>query len=221
MGSDDFTYVVQDPDGARGTGVVHIAILAAPLGMAVGDPVHNTQTGLFEQRVTIVNNGALALAALRIDITGLRSNIVVWNASGTNDGVPFITYNRSLDPGQSVVVRIEYYVPDRGSFSPVIDVVPVPPAAPKTASGTEGVAISRSFMDNRIPDEPRYVIEFASTPGRIYTIIYTDDLKTWKTAVPAVTASANRTQWYDDGPPKTDSRPAEQGTRFYRVIESP
>ena len=83
------------------------------------------------------------------------------------------------------------------------------------------MVIDKSFWDTRIPGEPRYVIEFASVPGKTYTIVYSDDMKSWKTAVPAVTASANRTQWYDDGPPKTDSWPGERGKRFYRVVESP
>jgi hypothetical protein len=34
-------------------------------------------------------------------------------------------------------------------------------------------------------------------------------------------AAADRTQWYDDGPPKTLSKPLTNGTRFYRVILAP
>ena len=43
---------------------------------------------------------------------------------------------------------------------------------------------------------------------------------TWKVATPSVTANANVTQWYDDGPPKTDSKPLSVNSRFYRVIQN-
>jgi hypothetical protein len=36
--------------------------------------------------------------------------------------------------------------------------------------------------------------------------------------VPVITAPANRVQWIDAGPPKTDSNPAQQTARYYRVI---
>jgi len=39
-------------------------------------------------------------------------------------------------------------------------------------------------------------------------------------ATPSVTANANVTQWYDDGPPKTDSKPTAINPRFYRVIQN-
>jgi hypothetical protein len=94
----------------------------------------------------------------------------------------------------------------------------MPASLPPVQGG--GVVIDRTFMDMRIPGEPRYVVEFTSTPGRIYTIIYSDDLKTWKAATPSITATANRTQWYDDGAPKTDSKPGVKSIRFYRCIEA-
>jgi hypothetical protein len=46
-------------------------------------------------------------------------------------------------------------------------------------------------------------------------------MQTWKTANPIITAPANRVQWYDDGPPKTESKPTSIGSRFYRVMELP
>jgi len=101
-------------------------------------------------------------------------------------------------------------------------------AAPETAAvptpqppaDGNGVVIDRTFMDLRIPGEPRYVLEFTSVPGRIYTIIYSDDLQSWKAATPSITATANRTQWYDDGAPKTDAKPSAKSVRFYRCVET-
>ena len=39
-------------------------------------------------------------------------------------------------------------------------------------------------------------------------------------AIPAITATGNRIQWLDDGPPKTESKPGLIGQRFYRLFES-
>jgi hypothetical protein len=53
-------------------------------------------------------------------------------------------------------------------------------------------------------------------------IIYSDDdMVTWQVATPSITANATATQWYDDGPPKTDSKPFSIPSRFYRVIAVP
>lgn len=221
IGADTFTYIVQDAQGARATGMVMVTVLPAPIGLRVDPMVLNFQTGLFEQRVTVTNEGAMALAAFRLDVLRVPPGVVVWNASGTLNGVPFLQYNRTLEPGATVSLRVEYYIPDRQPFTTSYRVIPTPAASPKPPMEGTGIVIDRAFLDTRLPEEPRYVIEFASTPGRTYTVIYSDDMKSWKTAVPAITTSGNRTQWYDDGPPKTDSRPVIQGTRFYRVVESP
>ena len=66
----------------------------------------------------------------------------------------------------------------------------------------------------------RFIIEFSSTPGSHYAVQYTSDMETWKTATPIITAPANKVQWYDDGPPKTESKPTT-GSRFYRVMQLP
>jgi hypothetical protein len=221
IGADTFTYIVQDAQGARATGTVMVTVVPAPLGLRIEPMVLNFQTGLFEQRVTVTNEGNMAISAFRLDVLNLPPGVVVWNATGTNNAIPFLHYNRTLEPGAIASLRVEYYIPDRRPFPGSYRVIPMPPAAPKPPMEGTGVVIDKSFWDTRIPGEPRYVIEFASVPGKTYTIVYSDDMKSWKTAVPAVTASANRTQWYDDGPPKTDSRPVDRVKRFYRVVESP
>ena len=189
-----------------------------PLAASETAPVFNPQTGLFEQRVTINNKGSTTVPALQLCITGLRTNIRVWNASGTNAGVPYLQLNSPIDPGQTRTVRIEYYVPDRRAFTPVITMKTVMPVAAAPVSSAGSVDIDRCFMDSRAGEEPRFVIEFTSIPGRTYTIIYSDDTTNWAAATPSVTATANRTQWYDDGSPKTVSRPASKTSRFYRVL---
>jgi hypothetical protein len=67
----------------------------------------------------------------------------------------------------------------------------------------------------------RFLIEFSAIPGARYAVQYSSDMQTWKTANPIITAPANRVQWYDDGPPKTESKPSDIGSRFYRVMALP
>ena len=83
------------------------------------------------------------------------------------------------------------------------------------------MSITNSFLDSRSTSGNRFVIEFNSVPGRTYTIEYSDDLVTWNIAVPSIVASANVTQWYDDGPPKTLSKPSAVPARYYRVFLDP
>ncbi|WP_040549672.1 carboxypeptidase regulatory-like domain-containing protein [Pedosphaera parvula] len=205
-------------DGTGAGSQVITAVTGPQFGILGGAIALNPQTGLYEQRVTITNSSASTVAAVRLNVGGLRTGVRLYNASGTNGVKPFVQYNAPLNPGQTVVFTLEYYVPDRKPFTSVLDVEAVLPAQSAPAQGN-GLSITRSFIDTRIAGNPRLVIEFATVPGKTYTIIYSDDnLQTWKVATPSVTATANVTQWYDDGPPKTDSSPSQGGNRFYRVI---
>ena len=220
VGQDSFRYVINDGKGHSATGVVMITVIAAALPIFEEAAVFNPQTGLFEQRVTVANESSNTIAAFQLCISNLRSNIQCRSAFAKTNGTNFVQVNRAINPNTSVVVRVEYYVPDRRPFTPVIALKTVMPTSQPATNGV-GVAIDRCFLDTRIANEPRYVIEFTSTPAKAYTIIYSDDMRSWKAATPTVTATASRTQWYDDGPPKTDSKPAVKGVRFYKVIQAP
>lgn len=65
------------------------------------------------------------------------------------------------------------------------------------------------------------LVEFATIPGRIYAVQYSSDMVNWQTALPVITAPANRVQWIDAGPPGTSSSPAQASVRYYRVILLP
>jgi len=114
---------------------------------------------------------------------------------------------------------LEFYASDRQPFTNAFEVQAVLPSSTST-NGPLGVAIDHVFIDSVTAESPRFIIEFTSIPGRTYTIIYSDDgLVTWQAATPTITANANRTLWYDDGPPKTGSKPLSNMSRMYRVIE--
>ena len=162
------------------------------------------------------------IAATRLYVSNVSTNATFHNPSGTNGGIPYAQYNSPLNPGQTVVFTLEFFVPNRRPFTNTLTLEAVLPVTAGTNSGTNGINISRAFVDSRPPNAPRFVIEFPSTVGRVYTILYRDSLTSpWKVATPSVTAGSTRTQWYDDGPPKTDGPPLTNGSRYYRVIEAP
>jgi hypothetical protein len=216
-GLDAFAYVVEDPFGARATGVVSVVVAPPELAMVAGTNVFNPQTGLFEQRVAVTNTGVATVAAVRVLAGGLPAGVRLWNASGTNEGLPYVQHNSPLNPGAGVRFTLEYYVPDRAPFDPTLQAEAVLAAVTGVQPAT-GVAVTNSFIDLRQPGNSRFVIEFATLVGRSYTVLYSQDLTNWHAATPSLTATSTRTQWYDDGPPKTPSKPASSGSRFYRVL---
>ncbi|HEX5220995.1 MAG TPA: Ig-like domain-containing protein [Verrucomicrobiae bacterium] len=232
VGTVNLNYCATNLTGDSGSALITVAVTASPLPTftlsQVTDPV-NPQTGLIEQRVTITNSGTTTASAVRLLVGNInsplgvpRTNVWLYNATGTNvDSRPYVLYNAPLDPGQFVTLTLEFVVPDRRPFTNSLEAVAVLPVANVASTGGGGVLIDRWFGDNRF-SIPRYVIEWVSIPGRRYTVIYSDDnLATWKTATPSVTAVNTRTQWYDDGPPKTTGAPSSLGSRYYRVILAP
>ena len=51
-----------------------------------------------------------------------------------------------------------------------------------------------------------------------YTLQYSSDTLNWISVYPSLLGTGATIQWIDDGPPKTESLPSTEGTRFYRVI---
>jgi uncharacterized repeat protein (TIGR01451 family) len=230
--SGDYTNIVSeiattyDPNATNNSGVlpasrVRTTVAPAQFTFLAGSPVFNPQTGLFEETVTVTNNGSITVLGFRLNIGGLRSGVSLWNANGTNNGVPYINYNFPLDPSNATTVVLEFFDPTRLPFTNTVSIEVITPAN-LSYTGTNGsVAVSRVFMDTRLTNDTRFVIEFASTPGKTYAVIYNGSLTgtNWLVATPSVKANANVTQWYDDGPPKTISKPTSVLTRFYRVIQ--
>ncbi len=196
---------------------VQTRALAGLFNWLQGTPIFNPQTGLYEETVIVTNISSGTIPAIRLNVNILTPGISLFNAVGTNNGVPFVRYNLPIDPSNTVTFVLEFYDPLRVPFTNTLSVTALsqPVISP---AGTNGyISVDKSFMDTRIPGNDRFLIEFTTTPGKVYTIIYSDDLVTWKVATPSVHASANITQWYDDGPPKTDSKSA---ARYYRVFQN-
>src|SRR6185503_76173 len=212
-GTYQLTAKATDDEGATAlSSPVNITVIDC-LPLSSDAPKMNWQTTLFEQKVRITNPTLTQLSAVRVSVRGLREGTRVYNASGDLEGVPVVTYSQPLDPGQTAELTIEYYAVDRQTPQAQLCAKPVFPPAPSRQDGTP-VKIERTLW---LPDGT-FMIEFSAVPGQVYTIEYSNDLSTWKTVTPSGTSGANRIQWIDNGPPKTESFPSERVTRYYRVI---
>lgn len=182
----------------------------------VSPQTYNPQTGLMEQTVRLENAGTNSVAAARVFVGGLTN--VLFNAVGTNAGNPFVVVAGPIASGGFVDLVLEIFLPTR---TPVAN--PVLGAAAITAT-TNAPPTTLPPNLTRIVDlgGGSVLVEFESVPGRSYTVVYADNV-TFTNALaaqPPVVAPANRTQWIDDGPPKTISR-ITNGLRFYRVFLNP
>jgi uncharacterized repeat protein (TIGR01451 family) len=188
-------------------------LIATNLSPMVFDP----QTGLMNQTIRLSNIGTNAVASARVIVSGLTNRL--YNAVGTNNGNPFVVYGNTLDTNQSVDMVLEYFVPTR---LPIVVsnsqylAVGIPAVDFTVPGGTNGTFL----ITTNVAYPNAMLIEFESVPGRTYTVYYSDDpaFTTVLAAQPSITAQANKTQWIDDGPPKTVSLPS---TRFYRVFRNP
>ncbi|MDB6125532.1 MAG: hypothetical protein JWQ71_4525 [Pedosphaera sp.] len=182
---------------------------------AVSPITLNPQTGLFEQTVRIINNSQSTINAARLLVQALPADVRVYNASGSVSGTPFLQYNLALPPGAAGDLQIEYYRLNRRNIPQPAFIVQETTRLSVTATGPF-IKINRNVQ---LPGG-RILIEFSAIRGHRYAVQYSSDRQNWKTATPIITAPSNRVQWYDDGPPKTESKPTP-GSRFYRIMVLP
>jgi hypothetical protein len=199
-----------------GTGTGGVIVSTNVFVSAISPITLNPQTGLFEQTIRLTNSSPNAIAAVRLLIQDLPADVQVYNASGSTNGTPYLQYNLPLAPGAAVDFLIEYYRANRQAIpQPTFVAQEITPVS-VTETGPV-IAIGRNVQ----LESGRFLIEFSAIPGRRYAVQYSSDMTSWKTANPIITAPANRVQWYDDGPPKTESKPTAAGSRFYRIMELP
>jgi uncharacterized repeat protein (TIGR01451 family) len=199
-----------------------------------GTNAFNPQTQLYEEFVSVTNIGQAVVHALRLSIGGLRSGVTLYNATGTNNGVPYVEYDPPYDSplnpypqaNNSVTFTLEFFVADRRPFTNSLTATAIIAPVTSPVNGIQVNIIQQGFNDQRNPGNWRYLVEFTSIPGRTYTVEYTDDfMVTWHFATPSILASTTSTFWYDDGPPVTLAPPPNTGgnatSRLYRVLLNP
>lgn len=189
-----------------------IAFLPADLSITVLSQKINRQTGLLEMLVQVLNNAATNVPAVRVLATNLPSNTWLYNAVGTNSGVPFVSYNAPILANSAINLTLEFYRIPRAILTNYVPTYQALPFVSISAPATNGTPVTKALMTTN-----GFLIEFAATVGKTYTILYSDDgFTTTLAAQPAITAPANRVQWIDSGPPKTISN---SPARLYRVRE--
>lgn len=62
-------------------------------------------------------------------------------------------------------------------------------------------------------------LEFPATPGLWYRVSYTSDLIRWVDCPTPMQATGTALYWTDSGPPGTETHPAGEPSRFYRIRE--
>jgi uncharacterized repeat protein (TIGR01451 family) len=177
----------------------------------------NRQTGLFEQRIRLSNRGAVPVPIASVWVSGLPVGVSLHNAIDVLAGSYSVQTMQGLDAGESVEFLLEFYAANRQPFAA--------PTLTPTASGVTFPPIPAGVMlipdpSRQLPDG-RFMIEFASIPGQAYAIQYSSDMTNWRDVHPFITTAGTRVRWLDDGPPKTESKPEQLGSRFYRVVLLP
>ena len=216
---------VIDTNAVNDTATTNLAVEPLLTGSLVASHLDamtfNPQTGLMEQTVRLTNNGTNAVPSSRIIVSDLTNRL--YNAVGTNDGDPFVVYGATLPGGQSVDLLLEYFVPTRQPIT--VDNLQLHPfemsAFNLTAPAGTPLPAPAPWLVWLSPG--RVLLEFESTPGRTYTVLYRDGSigSNEMAAQPSLVAPANRVQWIDAGPPGTIARPDTVSARFYRVIQNP
>jgi hypothetical protein len=181
----------------------------------------NPQTGLFEWTVVLQNISTNTILAVQLLFPSLPADVQVYNASGFTNGIPYVQYNLPLAPNATVSFLVEFYIDNRDTnFQPNFSTFLVQETTPVSVPAPLGTAFSINSITNI---NGRILIEFTAIPGRSYAVQYRATItNSWETASPTnFFAPANRVQWYDDGPPETETNPTNVPSRFYRVIQLP
>jgi uncharacterized repeat protein (TIGR01451 family) len=215
VGSYQLTARATDNMGLSATSsVVNITVLDHP-PIAGGPATLNRQNGLFEQSVTITNPTPYTFTSVRVWIEDLAPLVYVFNATGTNGGIPYIDYLLPIAGGATGSFVIEYYVASR--------IPPTPTLVPQVLGADYGSAKlppSAPVIDAcQHMTDGTFQISFFASAGYNYSIQYCSSLGgTWKTSPQAIAGAGSQVHWTDSGPPLTDSPPSTQATRFYRIM---
>lgn len=173
------------------------------------------QSGLFTNSVLVTNTGPNTIAAVRLYILNLPSDVQVYDVAGyTTNGTPYVQYNFPVAPAASVDMWIQYYRASRLPFL-MPTYVPQDLTNAVTLSVTNGRPVA---LNNIVMLNGKILIGFYASPGRTYAVQYSTNMIAWQTASPFIVAPANYVQWYDEGPPATETL---SNTRYYRAFVMP
>jgi len=197
---------------------VQVVPAEAPTVTVLGNMTLNFQDGSQWLSNVVCNPINSHADAVRVYIHNLTNSAVsVINASGTNNGVPYIESPAAIQPGScwTNVIKFKVSAPHVGIY-PILTVELVP--VPNAAGSPAGLPVP--MLPAKMLQNGTFLVEFASTNGATYYVQYSSDMLNWNTSFPAITGTGQHLQWIDSGPPATSSLPAANVQRFYRVIQA-
>ena len=176
VGTYAFQAIATDDRGLTATSSVVSIMVVTNAIVATGPAVLNRQNGLFEQFVTVSNRTTQTWPnGLRISVYKLDTTNQVWNASGTNNGVPYLDRIMSIPPGGVVTNVVQYYVPNpRTVPDATLVATPLPFTVPTVVPH-----ITRLLPTG----EGTFAVQFPTTAGRFYFVQHSTNLVHW-TALP-------------------------------------
>jgi hypothetical protein len=200
-------------DASQGTVLVALPTFGSYIPTAKVNP----QTGLYVETVLVTNLTQIPIPGFLAEVTKIPTGITLYNSQGTTNGYPFVTYNYPVTTGGVIPITLEFNNPKRIAFTNGLVIVPFMGSYPTNSSTTTNIIqVYYNYYTNN-----SYVLDFQTTPGHTYSVLYTPTYQgsntQWKIAQPSTTATANYTIWIDSGPPNTDSKPSD--SRYYELIE--
>jgi uncharacterized repeat protein (TIGR01451 family) len=220
--TNSYSFIARATDNMGATGnsdPLSISVIERPPLRLLGGITFNPQDGLFHLTNVVVNPTYSIFNAVRVRVEGITNPIIVMNASGYTNGIPYVQSSTPILPGTSWTNVIKFYVPI-GALIPNPKLVPelITPA-PNIVALTNGTAqkITRGlFLRDRT-----FMLEFVTTANRTYYIQYSSDMQRWTTVQPPITGNGTSIQWIDAGPPETETLPQLSNKRFYKIISIP
>lgn len=214
-----------DPDTSNNS--ADFALAVAPTNspnvtVAIGtaqQPTPDVQTGLFTEIVNVRNDSAAPIPAFRLNVFGMNATNILYNAQGTNSGIPFVVYPEPVAPGATARVLLEFFNSRRRPVPTTETNYFVTQLLSFSTTNTATTTTNIFTWVTATPSGP--LVQFPATVGNRYTIVYSDNPQFTNNvfrAQPSFIAPGNIVQWYDTGPPKTLSTDGTTA-RFYRVLE--
>jgi probable HAF family extracellular repeat protein len=197
----------------KSTALVLLA-LPPPQVVIVSPYSADPQTNLFHQVVTISNHCNQPTQGARIYFPGLPPGWEIYNSAGEQDGIPFVEIDSLIPPGSSVQFEVQFLIanetrPAKQNFAVLLgDVAGV--GTPERPIQVDQIAIRSDGTVSTL---------LATGRNRLYVVQYSDDLVHWASVPQPIVAAGSRTQWVDDGPPKTSALPLTRSARYYRILE--
>lgn len=213
--------------------VIYQPLLASAQDVVYGptfnEPVFNPQTGVYEQKVRVVNNTPFDFQGFRLYPSGLAAQVKLWNRTGSDAGGDYVEFTGTPVPanGGQQVITLEYFNPTFKPFTAPLrlELINGTGGSGGGKSTLTGTTVPVSAHRGYTPDlRAKFYVQFQTRPGKTYVIQYSDELPgvgagSWSSSPVQVSGNGNLMQWMDEGPPSTRSLPFTDSIRLYRVVE--